>query len=137
MHLVGHMVVLPTLQWNFLSALFVVKLSKAYPHFRSITVLSQAFVDASSVENPALSYGADGVLGFGFTRLSMIDSLLNSTHQSTGRNLLYNLFLDNPSEPNFIAVSLQRSTGTFDDVQGTFSIGILCIAYLGLTLTFV
>lgn len=90
---------------------------------------SQAFIDASSVENPALSYGADGVLGFGFTRLSMIDSLLNSTHQSTGRNLLYNLFSDNSSQPNFIAVSLQRSTGALVDVQGTFSIGIFCIAY--------
>ena len=130
------MAVLPSLQWNFLSALFVVKLSKAYPHFRSITVLSQAFVDASSVENPALSYGADGVLGFGFTHLSMIDSLLNSTHQSTGGNLLYNLFLANLSEPNFIAVSLQRSTDNLDDVQGTFSIGILCIPFPRLDLTF-
>ena len=71
-----------------------------------------------------MGYGADGVLGFGYTSLSMIDSLLNSTYQSTGGNLLYNLFLDNPSAPNFIAISLQRSTDTHDDVQGTFSIGI-------------
>lgn len=67
----------------------------------------------------------------------MIDSLLNSTKQSTGGNLLYNLFLDNPSEPNFIAISLQRSTDNIDDVQGTFSIGIHYIAYPGLDLTFV
>jgi saccharopepsin len=102
-----------------------------------MTVPSQAFIDASSVENPALSYGADGVLGFGFTRLSMIDALLNSTHQSTGGNLLYNIFLTNLSQPNFIAVSLQRSTDNFDDIQGTFSIGIVCITYPRLDLTFV
>lgn len=84
-----------------------------------------------------MSYGADGVLGFGFTRLSLIDSLLNSTNQSTGGNVLYNLFLDNPSEPNFIAISLQRSTDSLDTVQGTFSIGIHCITYFRLDLTFV
>jgi hypothetical protein len=128
MQLVGHLAVLPTLQCNFLGALFVVKLFKAYLYC-SINVPSQAFIDASSVVNPALSYGADGVLGFGFTRLSMIDSLVSSIHQTTGGNLLYNLFLDNLSEPNFIAVSLQRSTDTVGDVQGTFTIGILCIAY--------
>lgn len=91
-----------------------------------MSIPSQAFIDASSVDNPALSYGANGVLGLGYTHLSMIDSLLSSTHQSTGGNLLYNLFLENPSEPNFIAMSLQRSTDRFDDVQGTFSIGIHC-----------
>lgn len=137
MQLVGHMARLPLLQCNFLSALFVMNPSKNLFSLLSITVLSQAFIDASSVKNPALSYGADGVLGFGFTSLSMIDSLLNSTHQSTGGNLLYNLFLNNFSQPNFIAISLQRSTDTLDDVQGTFTIGIYYIPYLILDLTFV
>ena len=94
-------------------------------------------MDARSVINPALSYGADGVFGIGFTRLSVINSLLNSTNLPTGGNLLYNLFLDNPSEPNFIAISLQRSTDNLEDAQGTFSIGIHCITYPGLDLTFV
>lgn len=40
--------------------------------------------------------------------------------------MLYNLFLANPSQPNFIAFSLQRTTGRGDDVQGNFSIGMHC-----------
>jgi saccharopepsin len=92
--------------------------------FDRISVPSQALLDVSSASNPALSYDADGVLGLGFTSLSTIDSVINSTGGSTGRSLLYNLFLDNPSEPNFIAFALQRSTDTNDTVQGTFSIGM-------------
>jgi hypothetical protein len=37
--------------------------------------------------------------------------------------LLYNLFEDNPSEPNFIAFSLQRSLDPDGAVEGLFSIG--------------
>jgi saccharopepsin len=121
---------------EFLECVVCIKSVQSLSSLFSINVSSQAFIDASSVENPALSYGADGVLGFGFTQLSIIDSLLNRTHQSTGGNLLYNLFLDNVTEPNFIAVSLQRSTD-INGVQGTFSIGILCIAYSRLDLMFV
>lgn len=120
---------------EFLGCVVCIKSVQSLSSLLSITVPSQAFIDASSVVNPALSYGADGVLGFGFTRLSLIDLLLKKTHQSTGGNLLYNLFLGNLSQLNFIAVSLQRSTD-IDDVKGTFSIGILCIAYSRLDLTF-
>ena len=122
---------------EFLGCVVCSKFVQSLSSLHSISVLSQAFIDARSVINPALSYGADGVFGIGFTHLSMIDSLLNNTDQSMTGNLLYNLFLDNPSEPNFIAISLQRSTDNLEDVQGTFSIGILCIAYPGLGLTFV
>jgi hypothetical protein len=91
--------------------------------FLGIPVPSQAFVDAETVDNPALSYGANGVVGLGFNSLSSIDSLLNRSQQSTGGTLLYNLFLVNPSEPNFIAFSLQRTSDPGNYVQGNFSIG--------------
>lgn len=84
---------------------------------------SQALLDVSSAQNPALGYGADGILGLGFTSLSNIDSLVNGTGNSTGRSLLYNLFEDNPSEPNFIAFALQRSVDSNATLEGSFSIG--------------
>lgn len=77
----------------------------------------------SSAQNPAISYGTSGIIGLGFTSLSTVDALVNKTGSSSGRSLLYNLFLDNPSEPNFIAISLQRSSDPAADVQGTFLIG--------------
>jgi hypothetical protein len=46
-------------------------------------------------------------MGLGFTSLSRIDALVNKTGSSSGRSLLYNLFSDNPNEPNFMAISLQ------------------------------
>jgi saccharopepsin len=64
-------------------------------------------------------------MGLGFTSLSTIDALVNRTGSSSGRSLLYNLFSDNPQEPNFIAFSLQRSTDPTNDVEGTFLIGEL------------
>ncbi|KAJ7507805.1 aspartic peptidase domain-containing protein [Mycena galericulata] len=91
--------------------------------FAGINVASQALLDVSSANNPALGYGADGLVGLGFTSLSSIDHAVNATGASTGRSLLYNLFQDNPSEPNYIAFSLQRSTDPSDTIQGTFSIG--------------
>ncbi|KAG2086405.1 hypothetical protein BD769DRAFT_1681205 [Suillus cothurnatus] len=68
-----------------------------------------AFLDVSSAQNPALSHGASGLLGLGFDSLSTIGALVNATGASTGRSLLYHLFQDNPSEPNFIALSLRTS----------------------------
>lgn len=85
-------------------------------------------MDVSSAQNPALSYGADGILGLGFTSLSVIDYLVNNTGSPTGRSLLYNLFLDNPKEPNFIAYSLSRSTDPNDTADGLFTIGkLVCL----------
>ncbi|KAI0254756.1 acid protease [Lactifluus subvellereus] len=93
--------------------------------FAGISVPNQAFLDASSAQNPAITYGASGIMGLGFTSLSNIDALVSKTGSSSGRSLLYNIFSDNPQEPNFIAFSLQRSTDPTDDVQGTFLIGEL------------
>lgn len=62
-------------------------------------------------------------MGLGFTSLSTIDAVINQTGASTGRTLLYNLFQDNPSEPNFIAFSLDSSSDG-DGISGSFSIGV-------------
>ncbi|KAK7470653.1 hypothetical protein VKT23_002076 [Stygiomarasmius scandens] len=98
--------------------------SYATVEFAGITVDSQAYLDVSKAQNPALGYGASGILGLGFTSLSTVDALVNSTGSDKGRSLLYNLFEDNPSEPNFIAFALQRSSeDQDDDIEGSFSIG--------------
>ena len=89
----------------------------------SITIPKQAFLDVSQANNPALSYGAQGILGLGFTSLSQIDSAVNKTGSDWGRSLLYNLFLDNPEEDNYITLALQRSTEANDDVEGSFTVG--------------
>ncbi|KAG7449215.1 acid protease [Guyanagaster necrorhizus] len=91
--------------------------------FAEISVESQAYLDVTSAQNPALGYGAKGILGLGFTSLSSIDSILNNTGSSQGRSLLYNLFAQNPAEPNFITFSFQRSTSANNDVNGSFTIG--------------
>jgi saccharopepsin len=64
-------------------------------------------------------------MGLGFTSLSSIDAAVNKTGSSSGRSLLYNLFSANPTEPNFIAISLQRSTDLTADIEGIFLIGEL------------
>ncbi|KAF7794539.1 hypothetical protein EIP86_005673 [Pleurotus ostreatoroseus] len=98
-------------------------ISYAAVEFAGFSISSQAYLDVSKAENPALSYGADGIAGLGFTSLSTIDAWVNHTGGSTGRSLLYNAFAANPSEPNYIAFSLQRSTDPDSDVEGSFSIG--------------
>jgi hypothetical protein len=74
-------------------------------------------------------------MGLGFTSLSNIDSLVNKMGSSSGRSLLYNLFSDNPKEPNFITLSLQRSTDAVDDVKGTFLVGELDPTYAAINQT--
>lgn len=98
-------------------------ISFAPVEFAGISVPSQALLDVSSANNPVLGYDADGILGLGFTRLSSIDSFLNGTNSSAGRSLLYNLFSDNPSQPNFVAFALERSQDPANDVSGSFSVG--------------
>jgi len=97
--------------------------SYAPVEFVGIKVPSQAFLDVTTARNPALSYGAVGIAGLGFTMLSNIDFAVNRTNAATGRSLLFNLFQANPSEPNFVAFALQRGSQPGDDVEGTFSIG--------------
>ncbi|KAI0776052.1 acid protease [Trametes elegans] len=91
--------------------------------FAGINVSKQAFIDASEVTNPIVSYGVDGIVGLGFTKLSSIDVALTGAGKSDGKSLLYNLFADNPKEPNFVAFALQRTTEKGGDVEGSFSIG--------------
>ncbi|KAF9534331.1 aspartic peptidase A1 [Crepidotus variabilis] len=85
-------------------------------------VANQGFLDATDVKNPALSYGAQGIAGLGFNRLSLLDNTVNKTNSAAGRSLLYSLFAANTSTPNFLAFALQRGNQPGDDVQGTFSI---------------
>ncbi|TFK43535.1 aspartic peptidase domain-containing protein [Crucibulum laeve] len=91
--------------------------------FVGMTVPKQAFLDVSEVLNPALGYGAKGIVGLGFTSLSTIDALVNTTNSADGRSFLYNLFDVHPEQPNFLAFALQRSTEVDDDVEGSFAIG--------------
>ena len=122
----GHLVTYPTPPYNFpgLSTPFCfVHTLRSFPF--SISVPNQAFLDVSSAQNPAITYGASGIMGLGFTSLSSIDAVVNKTGSSSGRSLLYNLFSANPKEPNFIAISLQRAADPTDDAEGTFLIGEL------------
>lgn len=66
-----------------------------------------------------------GIVGLGFTKLSSIDAALTKSGKSDGKSLLYNLFADNPKEPNFIAFALQRTLEATGDVEGSFTIGAL------------
>ncbi|TBU33278.1 acid protease [Dichomitus squalens] len=91
--------------------------------FAGINVPKQAFIDASEASNPILSYGVDGIVGLGFSKLSSVDNALTNAGQSDGKALLSNLFADNPKEPNFIAFALQRTTESGGDVEGSFTIG--------------
>lgn len=89
-----------------------------------VQVANQSFLDVSVVNNPALSYGAQGMLGLGFTSLSNIDHLLNQTGSSSGRSFLFNAFSINPQEPNFISFLLSRSSNDQlqDQVNGAITI---------------
>ncbi|KAL5487670.1 hypothetical protein ACEPAI_5778 [Sanghuangporus weigelae] len=98
-------------------------ISTAEIEFAGITIPRQAFLDVSSAKNPALQYGAQGVLGLGFTSLSNIDNTVNGTGGDWGRSILYNAFLDNPDEGNYVTFTLQRTTDPNDDVEGAFTIG--------------
>jgi saccharopepsin len=89
----------------------------------SVQVANQSFLDVSVANNPALGYGADGLLGLGFTSLSNIDHLMNQTGSSAGRSFLFNAFSLNPQEPNFISFALSRSNDAEDEVDGAMTIG--------------
>jgi len=88
-----------------------------------IQVANQSFLDVSVANNPALGFGAEGLLGLGFTSLSNIDHLLNQTGSPAGRSFLFNAFSINPQEPNFISFALSRSSDDQDEVTGAMTIG--------------
>lgn len=91
--------------------------------FAGIEVESQAFMDVTAASNPALSYGANGIIGLGFDSLSTIDALVNHSGSATGRTFLYNAFQQNKSEPNLISFTLEDDADPDDSIQGYFSIG--------------
>ncbi|KAI0092630.1 aspartic peptidase domain-containing protein [Irpex rosettiformis] len=97
--------------------------SYAPVEFAGISIPTQAYLDVSAALNPALQYGAQGIIGLGFTSLSTVDALVNHTGSDKGRSLLYSLFNDNKDEPNFISFALQRTSDPNDVTEGTFSIG--------------
>jgi hypothetical protein len=81
---------------------------------------------ATSANNPILNWGAEGLLGLGANTLSTIDQLVNNTGNSWGRSVLYNIFAQSPSTPNFIAFLLQRSEDASSiSAEGSFTIGEL------------
>ena len=123
MELVGHPVMFQLPRLSLQGIHFLYPLIGNVSTICRITIPSQAFLDVSAASNPALSYGADGILGLGFTSLSTIDSKVNKTGASWGRSVLYNAFLDNPNEPNYITFALQRTTDPNGDVQGQFTVG--------------
>ena len=99
---------------------YVIAIAHGYTR---IQVTNQSFLDVSVANNPALSYGAQGLIGLGFTSLSNIDHLMNQTGSSAGRSFLFNAFSVNPQEPNFISFALSRSGDDQDEVDGAMTIG--------------
>jgi len=97
-------------------------IATASVNFAGFDIPQQAYLAGVQVDNPATSYGAQGVLGMGFTSLSSIDAKVNASGGSWGRSLLYNIFSLNPSEPNYVAYKLQRESDNEDD-GGSFTIG--------------
>ncbi|CAE6440597.1 unnamed protein product [Rhizoctonia solani] len=101
-------------------------ISRANASFAGFNISSQAFMLATSANNPILNWGAEGLLGLGLNSLSTVDRLVNSTSSSWGRTLLYNIFSQSPETPNFIAFLLQRSEHGLDAAtEGSFTIGEL------------
>ncbi|KZV97236.1 acid protease [Exidia glandulosa HHB12029] len=90
--------------------------------FAGFELPRQALIDAVDASNPVLNLGAVGVLGLGFTGLSAIDSTVNGTGDSYGRSLLYNVFAQDASVPNFITFLLSRSNDPNAPVEGSFTI---------------
>ena len=94
-------------------------------------VPSQAYLAAEQVNNPATTYGAVGIMGMSFDRLSSIDMTVNQTGAAWGRSLLYNIFALNPAEPNYMTMMLERVSDPNEQVTGTFTIGMCYHSQLG------
>lgn len=88
-----------------------------------IQIENQSFLDVSDANNPALGYGAQGLIGLGFTSLSNIDYAINRTGSSSGRSFLFNAFSVDSQEPNFISFVLSRSSDDQDELSGAMTIG--------------
>ncbi|KAG8863820.1 hypothetical protein FRB96_007657 [Tulasnella sp. 330] len=104
--------------------------------FAGTSVASQALLDVTSSNNPIFQYGANGILGLGFSSLSNINKTVSASGGATNGNAyLANAFAQNTSEPNFIAFALGRTNDLSTDVTSSFSIGEVDPAYAGITQT--
>lgn len=92
-------------------------------HMSSYDIPSQAYIQFAAGTNPVLNFGAQGVVGLGFTGLSHIDSTVTASGADWGRSLLYNIFLIYPEDPNFIAMSLERDLDSANTVIGSLGVG--------------
>ncbi|KAG2160117.1 aspartic peptidase domain-containing protein [Suillus bovinus] len=79
-------------------------------------VQNQAFLNVDNTYHQ----GADGILGIGFISLSMIQKKIKKT---AGRPIIANLFEQNPSTPNFMALALERTTDNENTSGGAITIG--------------
>ncbi|CCA68119.1 related to aspartic peptidase A1-Laccaria bicolor [Serendipita indica DSM 11827] len=94
--------------------------------FAGYDIPDQAYLVFQSGHNPVLSFGAQGIIGLGFTTLSHIDAAVT---ESWASSLLYNIFAQNPSEPNFIAMALERESDEHNTVHGSLGVGELAKEY--------
>jgi hypothetical protein len=113
---------------------------KFYSHFgranSSYDIPDQAYIQFKDGANPVFNFGAVGIVGLGFTGLSHIDSAVTANGNGTwGRSLLYNIFALNPTEPNFIAMALERANDPSDTVQGSLGVGELAPEYADVSST--
>ncbi|KAG8908476.1 hypothetical protein FRC00_011184, partial [Tulasnella sp. 408] len=103
--------------------------------FAGYTVASQAVLQVTSSDNPVFSFGADGILGLGFTSLSSVDRTVTAAGGDYGHDFLYNIFAQNASAPNFIAFQLERKNSLPSDAESIFTIGELEEKYGGISQT--
>jgi saccharopepsin len=97
--------------------------------FGPYKVEQQAFLDVNQISLTGITeYGIDGLLGLGFngTQASNIDRKIRTTYGATatwGQPFLTNVFAQNTSSPNFIAIDLARTDDLEDTSGGSFDIG--------------
>ncbi|KAG8974890.1 hypothetical protein FRB90_009687, partial [Tulasnella sp. 427] len=103
--------------------------------FAGYTVPAQAVLQVTSSDNPVFSFGADGILGLGFTSLSSVDRVVTAAGGDYGHDFLYNAFAQNTSAPNFIAFQLERKNGLASDAESVFAIGEMEDQYKGISQT--
>ncbi|KAG2123595.1 aspartic peptidase domain-containing protein [Suillus clintonianus] len=84
--------------------------------FGNYKVQNQAFVNVDKTYEQA----AEGILGLGFISLSGIAKKVKNT---AARSIMANIFGQNPSAPNFVALALERTADNEDTSGGTITIG--------------
>ncbi|EAU80448.2 hypothetical protein CC1G_12113 [Coprinopsis cinerea okayama7 len=93
------------------------------------SIPTQAFLDVHSSNVGGISaVGIDGVLGLGFDQsfASPINLAIRQRYganSTLGQSVLKNIFTQDPSHPNFVALDFTRADDLEDTVGGTFSIG--------------